>query len=40
MRERAEEIEERVGKDEREDEGAVMGSSVISKESEDGDLVS
>jgi hypothetical protein len=38
-RERARDIEERLGKDEREDEEAVMGSSVMSKGSEGGHSV-
>lgn len=36
VRERAREIEEKLGQEDGEDEEAVMASSVISKESEDG----
>ena len=39
VRERAREIEGRLRKDDGEGEEAVMGSSVMSKESEDGELV-
>jgi hypothetical protein len=40
VRERAREIEGRLRKEDGEGEEAVMGSSVMSKESEDGDLMS
>ena len=38
VRERAREIEEKLEKEDQEDEEARMGSSVMSKGSEDGDL--